>query len=120
MFIRFARQTRTQIKIGGVKPVVSMLDAVVLRPGALTVISFEGTVDYEEIPPPFHDTGWAYWWAFRLLHPVTLHNFDADIRALFEDHKSSGRRWATYNEEKRQLLADYLQMPYGTRRKRTK
>lgn len=78
----------------------------------VTFVSSVGVVSYSEKMPGFHEPGWASWCALRLLHPVALHYFENEIRQLFEFYKSGERNWITYNEEKRALLARYLQSPY--------
>lgn len=80
--------------------------------------SYEGTVDYEERMVGFHEPGWASWCAFRLLHPVVLHEFETQLRHLFEEYKRGERKWITYNEDKRVLLAQYLNRPHEPGRRK--
>lgn len=104
---KFAKKTRTTIEIEG-------------RGAKRKVLftSFEGTVDYTEQMPGFHEPGWASWCAFRLLHPVALDSFETELRALFEEYKQGERKWITYNEEKRVVLARYLQQGYEPRKRK--
>lgn len=100
---KFSKKTRTTI--------VAM-KARNGEPKHVLFTSFEGTVDYEEKMPGFHEPQWASWCAFRLLHPNMLHEFETEIRKLFEEYKRGERKWITYNEEKRAVLQRYLNMPY--------
>lgn len=102
LMIKFAKQTRTTVKVEHVRG----MDRRVL------FTSYDGTVDFDEYMPGHHEPGWASWCAFRLLHPVELHEFETEIRKLFEEYKQGDRKWITYNEEKRALLQKYLNMPY--------
>lgn len=107
--LKFAKQTRTEIVL---------LKARNGKPARIVVTSYEGTIDFEETAPGFHSPGWASWWALRLLHPVVLHDFETEIRGLFEAYKRGERQWITYNEEKRALLQDYLSRPYDPKKAR--
>ena len=86
----------------------------------IVVCSFDGLVEYTELAPSFHAAEWASWWGFRLLHPDRLIHFDTELRKLFEDYKKGQRKWATYNEEKRVILARYLNEPYDPPKRRKK
>lgn len=68
--------------------------------------------EFEETAPSFEKPYWAAWWAFRLLHPDNQIKFEAELRDLFEVYKAGKKKWITYNEAKRKLLAKYLEMPY--------
>ena len=108
LILKFARKTpKTTVEVVGTG-----------KRRRIEVVSFDGMVDFNESPPSFHDTGWALWWGFRLLHPHKLADFDTQLRELFESFKRGERPWVTYNEEKRALLARYLKEPYDKRRKR--
>lgn len=86
------------------------------------VVSYDGVIDYEEIAPAFHETYWAAWWAFRLLHPDKHVHFEIELRKMFEDFKKTGsaRKWASYNDEKRLLLERYLRQPYSSKKRKKK
>lgn len=105
LMTQFSKQTRTTIK-------VDVAHRIVGPSRRVTFTSYNAAVDYEEVMPGFHEPGWAAWCAFRLLHPVELHNFETEIRKLFEEYKRGDRKWVTYNEEKRVLLQRFLQQPY--------
>lgn len=104
---KFAKKTRTTITIE--------------KPGVYLVKSYDGMVDHDEYAPGFNQPQWAAWWAFRLLHPERLFHFDNELRELFGSFKKGERKWITYNEEKRGVLARYLREPHepqrGKRRK---
>ncbi|MBI1316380.1 hypothetical protein GC167_05910, partial [bacterium] len=105
LMVKFAKQTRTTIEIEGRGKMRRVL-----------FTSYDGMVDYTETMVGFHEPGWASWCAFRLLHPVAHHEFETEVRALFESYKKGDRKWITYNEEKRALLHKYLKLAYDPKR----
>ncbi len=66
--------------------------------------------EFVELAPELHETIWSHWWAFRLLPTDMCAAFEHACKLLQTHYLSSGRPWATYNQEKRMLLARAMEL----------